>query len=106
MTTTWYADAEHPFRIDHCSSCHRPIIWCVTERQKRMPVDAVPPDKGGNVEVIPRKGIAAPLAKVLPVAKQFGKRGLRTSHFATCPNADRHRQAGRSRRAERAELAS
>lgn len=89
---------EHPWKVDHCHSCHRPVIWTETERSKRMPVDAEPPLSGGNVELVWRGSTVAPLSKVLPVAKQFGKKNLRTSHFATCPNADRHRRAGKGRR--------
>jgi hypothetical protein len=87
-----------PYRVETCGSCRRPIIWAITEKKlRRMPVDPEPPSKGGNVELIPRKGIAAPIAKVLNVTQQFGRTGLRTSHFATCPNAQQHRQAGRRR---------
>lgn len=89
--------AEPPYRIETCHSCYRPIIWAITERAKRMPVDAAPLAKGGNVELTWRPGGAAPLAKVLNVTQQFGKTDLRTSHFATCPNAARHRLAGKGR---------
>lgn len=87
---------EQPFRIESCRSCYRPIIWAITERAKRMPVDPEP-TKGGNIQLDWRPGGAAPLARVLPVAKQFGKTNLRKSHFATCPNAARHRAAGKGR---------
>lgn len=83
------------YRIEHCRSlgCEAPIIWAVTSRGKRMPVDAEPsPD--GNVE------LAGPPAAphVLPHATVYGQRPLdaaertlRLPHHATCPKADEWR---------------
>lgn len=45
-----------------CRSCGAPILWCVTEKGKKMPVD-VPTDDEPT-----------------------------TSHFATCPNAEAWRK--------------
>jgi hypothetical protein len=72
------------FKVDTCGSCHRPIIWAMTINAKPMPVDAEPPLSGGNVELEWRAG-GSPIARVLPVAKQFGKHDLRLPHHATCP---------------------
>lgn len=77
---------------DTCGSCDAAIMWVLTERGKRMPVD-VPggnrlllflpgdPHTAVNWETVPR-GVA-PLAVSLPSY---------TSHFATCPDAERHRK--------------
>lgn len=46
-----------------CRSCGADILWCITKKGKKMPVD-LPPD---------------------------GSDEPTTSHFATCPNADEHR---------------
>lgn len=40
--------------------------------------------------VTARPGMA-PLAEVLPVAKQFGRTDLHTSHFVDCPQAPKWR---------------
>ncbi len=45
-----------------CKSCGEPIIWCITRKGKKMPVD-VPDDDGPT-----------------------------TSHFATCKDADKWRK--------------
>jgi len=77
-----------------CDSCQADIIWTVTASSgARMPVDYEPTPKG-NIAL--RPGPGAPIATVLSVAKQFGRKELRTSHFATCPDAARHRKRGRS----------
>jgi hypothetical protein len=89
--------AEPRWKVEECRSCYRPIIWAVTVRGKSMPVDAEPPTQGGNVDLVGHGTDARPLAKVLNTTQQFGRTGLRLSHFASCPNADRHRAAGRGR---------
>lgn len=57
--TTFFVTEDNP---SECRSCGEPIIWCVTESGKRMPVD-VPTDDEPT-----------------------------TSHYATCPDADRWRK--------------
>jgi len=73
-----------PFPVDECRSCGAKVIWAFTSR-KRMPVDAAC-TSGGTVLLEWSSG--APFAKVIPAVKAFGRKDLRTSHFATCPNAD------------------
>lgn len=72
-----------------CRSCAAPVIWAVTTRGKAMPVDAVT-DADGNL-VLEARVDGPPLARVLPVAKRFGRRDLRMSHFVACPQADQWR---------------
>jgi hypothetical protein len=90
-----------------CSSCQAPIFWVqlLDERGNRirredgkgwksMPVDAQPDAAKGNVVIWHREGQGI-VGRVLhrgepppPGTK------LRTSHFATCPNANSHRRRG------------
>lgn len=83
-------EAVSDFEIDVCSSCRKPIIWCVTTRARQMPVNA-DPEPGGNIAVDPRPGLD-PLARVLSVTAQFGRTNLRKSHFVDCPQADKWRR--------------
>lgn len=75
------ADQE---RTSRCRSCNAEIIWAVTATGKRMPVDAAP-SANGNIHL---EGTTA-IVLDEPVD------GARTSHFATCPNADQHRKRGK-----------
>lgn len=77
-------------------TCGAPIIWAVTTtREGKMPIDPVPLATGGNI-VLRDTGGDAPLAVVLTVAQQFGRRNLHVSHFVTCPHSTRHRKKGRT----------
>lgn len=60
----------HERRIVRCNSCRAKIIWFKTAAGKNMPVDehTVGPD---DQEYDPPRHV---------------------SHFATCPNADKHRR--------------
>lgn len=93
-----------------CSSCGAPMLWAVTERGKRMPVDAEPVESGKFL--LSHRRVGDPPVAVYQrgpdIAKLraqherrskdqgalFGEGPLRlfTSHFATCPNADQHRK--------------
>lgn len=72
---------------DHCGSCKAPVVWVITEKGKRMPLDKEPVPNG-NIIVL-NNGIAHFLLKDEPV-KPETKRYV--SHFATCPNAGQHRK--------------
>lgn len=73
------------FKVDQCGSCGAEVIWCTTTRANLMPVNREPaPD--GTITIEDCGGMT-PLAKVLTVAQRFGRTNLRTSHFATCPDA-------------------
>lgn len=80
-----------------CRSCHAPVIWCITEQAKTMPVDAEP-SAAGTLTLQWRErssalpGGAPPLAKVVRADLRFGRTDLRTSHFATCPQASAWRK--------------
>lgn len=79
------------YETEPCKTCDRPMIWTVTERDKRMPVDAQPSDTG-TVALSTQNGVVR--SRVLPVKLRFGRKDLRTSHFATCPDAAKHRRRG------------
>lgn len=62
----------------YCRSCGRQIIWCATDGDKRMPLDA-------EFEMrFVLDALADPMVGRL--------RRTYVSHFATCPQADEHRR--------------
>ena len=73
-----------------CRSCGSAIVWVEMESGKKMPLDAEPVAFVGNVltndkatgRVLSKEQIA-----VLPPGSK-----LYRSHFATCPNANKHRK--------------
>lgn len=73
-------------RRSRCRSCDAPIIWTVTEKGKKMPVDAGPID-GGDFD----------LADGDPPTAVFvgSPHGSYSSHFATCDHADSWRKKDR-----------
>ena len=72
-----------------CRSCGAMLRWVRTRAGKAMPLDAEP-NPTGNV-VLGEDGTARVLTR-----KQVEGGGIvgerYTSHFATCPNAERHRR--------------
>lgn len=82
--------------MDKCSTCQEPIMWAVTTSGKRMPLDPVPV-RNGNV-ILEGVGMAPngdelPRAHVLSKGDvPFGDPPRYVPHFATCPQADAHRQ--------------
>lgn len=83
------------FLIEKCSTCQADIIWAIHERTlKPAPINAEPepPGKGDLLLFASVAGKAT--YSMIAVAKRFGRR-LRTSHYATCPQAGQHRRRGR-----------
>jgi hypothetical protein len=79
-------------RVTACRSCGSAIIWTVTERGKRMPVDAQPLDSGTVQLVGNAFGESVALSRVLSgdsltAAREQGA-PLHRSHFASCPEAN------------------
>jgi len=68
-------------------------VWAETTTGKRMPVDAEP-SVNGNVELIEDAGGTTALVLRNDEVEAARRRGamLYLSHFATCPNAKRHRR--------------
>lgn len=79
------------FEIRNCRSCDAPVIWATTGQGKAMPVDAEPTEEG-NVELTPGSLGRGPAATVLTGPALFSG-PLRTSHFATCEQADEWRRS-------------
>jgi hypothetical protein len=75
------------FVVVSCRSCDARIIWARTTGDRAMPVDADPVD-GGNIE-LSWQGHRV-VATVTTAPTLFGP-ALRTSHFMTCPDADKWR---------------
>ncbi len=73
-----------------CESCQAPLIWCLTRRERWIPLDRDPHPEG-NVLIANR----APWCVVLtPAAVEYERLAgtlLHRAHFVTCPNAARHR---------------
>lgn len=92
-----------------CKSCRRPITWVVVAKSgKKMPIDR-DPVADGNIVLTGEKDTATGADLVayekqpLPAAgdrvafPMIGEpsttsRPRYTSHFATCPDADKHRR--------------
>jgi hypothetical protein len=74
-----------------CGSCQAEVIWATTTRGRKMLVDAAAYEDGTIVLELQHGGLA-PLARVLPVTKRFGRKDLRKSHFAMCPQAAQWRR--------------
>lgn len=78
-----------------CGTCSAPVIWAISEKGSRTPINPEPLPTGGNIRLRDTGG-PTPLAVVLNTRQQFGLHWLYTTHFVTCPQAAQHRR-GRSR---------
>jgi hypothetical protein len=105
-------------RFTRCRSCRALVFWAETSRGKRMLVDEKRVAEG-NVKVTWRELYDEPLAIVLGSAglalaqaehKAALEQGLtdepelmlHTSHFATCPDAERWRRSSHKQKAKAA----
>jgi hypothetical protein len=61
------------------------MAWAKTDKGRIIPMDALPSPDGTFAFVTPE------LVRFIPVADRAGY-ALHTSHFATCPFADKHRR--------------
>jgi len=75
--------------VGTCRSCGAEIVWLVTPKGHMMPVDPAPATDG-NVAI--DDGIATVLSDDAIVVARLHGRVLWLSHFATCPDAARHRR--------------
>lgn len=78
------------YHAEPCRSCTAPIIWTTTERGKDMPVDALPA-AGGTVRLW-RDPVGKVRSAVVAAHLAYGRRDLRVSHFARCPEAGKWRR--------------
>lgn len=75
--------------MSKCNSCSAEIIWATTEQGAKMPLDAVP-TATGNVQLVADRAYVLSIGQISVLTNEE-KAGLRETHFATCPNAGRHR---------------
>ena len=90
-------------KIAPCSSCGAEMIWTLTEKGARMPVDAEPSPAGN---LLLDTTLDPPRAKYLRAPEKaarvedFQSIGLvavfYVSHFSSCPFAGQHRTTGRA----------
>lgn len=73
-----------------CTSCGAEIFFAKTPAGKPIPIDLTPSATGNLVVREVQAGrVAVPLSK----AGDLGAAEVKhVSHFATCPNADKHRK--------------
>ena len=68
--------------MSRCKSCQAPITWAVTEGGKKIPLDAA--SKERRACVIGEEPDGSPGVAI---------RDTYLSHFATCPDAAKHRRS-------------
>lgn len=68
-----------------CRSCGREILWAVTTKGKKIPLDE-PPER--RFTVGHGFGDSPPVAELVSV---------RSTHFETCPNADQWRNSTKAK---------
>lgn len=73
-----------------CRSCRAPIRWVLSSSGKAMPLDLDPVPEG-TIALSDRGGVV--VGVIVPERARAGYAGsLYRSHFATCPNAGKHRR--------------
>lgn len=72
-----------------CRSCGAPILWALTPKGLRMPLD-VEPHPEGNVLLV-GDGECRPLTAAEVTSGAHPEQRHR-AHFATCPHAAQHRR--------------
>jgi len=75
-----------------CKTCGAEIVWVVTEKGKRMPLDADPHADGRFIKLrLDPDG--SKVVHFLSVGEQVANtKPTYESHFSTCPEADLHRR--------------
>lgn len=80
------------FKVANCRSCGSEIVWTVTHKGKRMPVDAKPVWDGNiRLRIEGERVVAEYPGKGHPSLLD-DDRPRYVSHFATCDFADEHRR--------------
>lgn len=72
--------------MDRCTSCGAEIEWGVTAKARRIPLDPGTVRRG-NVAIVGTFSNGTHAVDVVPPGE-----GDRVSHFATCPDANKHRR--------------
>jgi hypothetical protein len=73
-----------------CKSCGAAILWALTRKGKRIPLDATPNPKG-NLTLTGGSATIAEDADLFTASDAVRY----VSHFVTCPDAATHRKAKR-----------
>lgn len=73
-----------------CKSCGAEVLWCETKDGKRMPVDREPVEDG-NVQLVGKVANVLDKETLELVKANVPAEALFKSHFATCPEANKHR---------------
>jgi len=79
--------------VSRCRSCNAPLLWALTEKGRRMPLDEEPyggPEPSGLFVLRGRDQLVPTAVAATPDA--FPGEPLFRSHFASCPNAASHRR--------------
>jgi hypothetical protein len=87
----------HSVRVTRCRSCNAEIFWGVIGQDgRKIPVDATATEDGNLSVDWPRDPEFPPRVEALGVgvarARRAAGESLYRTHFATCPNAAKHRK--------------
>lgn len=74
-------------KISQCRSCAANIIWVISEKGKRTPLDVDPTNEGIRFKLFAHPDLEG---EALMVHTKVGP-GF-SSHFVTCPDRDEHRK--------------
>lgn len=77
-----------------CQSCGAEVIWADTITGRRMPLNKYPSKSGNIILGLRRDDVPLALVQTAQSLARLLLKGERlyTSHFATCPNATKHRK--------------
>jgi hypothetical protein len=92
MTREAAATEGAPCKTSPCRSCAAPIFLARTEKDKLMPVNALPDAERGNLRVWRDQQAGRMRTEVVPEAERAGA-DLFVSHFVTCPQSARWRKS-------------
>lgn len=76
--------------MNHCRSCGADVLWAKTDAGKSMPLDPEPVDDGNVLLYRTPEGLRAVVMSKGDHVPDNASR--HKTHFATCPNAERHRR--------------
>jgi hypothetical protein len=80
---------------DNCRWCGERLLWALTVKGKRLPLDPLPVDGGNVVLTAPTTAGRLPAAAVLGKGAPRPVGALYVSHFATCSVAAAQRAHAR-----------
>lgn len=81
---------RQPIRgLSTCSACRQPIVWALTMKGKRIPLNPDPNEKG-NLALT--RTVDGHLVAIFVAPSDFQISPRYTSHFANCPGAHNFRK--------------